>query len=54
MNCRRCGRKQSWPNFKVLSQNLTGEAKENHEKPQNSWSLDQDLNPRPDEYKADI
>jgi hypothetical protein len=34
MNWRVFGRKQSWPNFKVVSRHSSGETKENHEKPQ--------------------
>jgi hypothetical protein len=32
MNAKGFGRKQSWPNFKVLSQHLPGRTEENHEK----------------------
>jgi hypothetical protein len=34
MNWKGFGRKQSWPNFKVLSQSLHGGTDENHEKTQ--------------------
>jgi hypothetical protein len=34
MNWKGFGRKQSWPNIKVLSQYLSGGAEENHKKPQ--------------------
>jgi hypothetical protein len=29
-----CERKRSWPNFKVLSEHLSGGTEENHRKPQ--------------------
>jgi hypothetical protein len=38
-------RKQSWPNFKALSQHLPGGTEENHKNlSQDSQSLGQDLN----------
>jgi hypothetical protein len=40
--------------FKVLSWYLPRETKEKHEKPQDSWSPCQDLNPGPPEYKAGV
>jgi hypothetical protein len=32
MNWKGCGRRRSWPNFKVLSQYLPGGTEKNHEK----------------------
>jgi hypothetical protein len=49
------GRKQPWPNFKVLSQHLPGGAEKNHENVnQHSQSLGQDLNLEPLEYRAEV
>jgi hypothetical protein len=45
MNWEGFERKRSWPNLKVLSQNLPGEPEENHKKlSQESQSLGRDLN----------
>jgi hypothetical protein len=48
------GRKRSWPNFKVLSQNLPGRTAGNHEKPQDSQSPGRDSNPEPPKYEAEV
>jgi hypothetical protein len=39
MNWREFGRKLSWPNFNVLSQNFHAETEENKEKPQSIAGL---------------
>jgi hypothetical protein len=45
MNSKEFGRKLLWPNFKVLSWCSPGGTEENHEKPQDSWSLGLRLEP---------
>jgi hypothetical protein len=53
MNWREFGRKQSLPNYKKLSWHLPRETEKNHDKPKSgSWSLGQDLNLGPPEYKG--
>jgi hypothetical protein len=47
-----CGRKQSWPNFKVLSRHSPGRPEKSHEKPQSIRSPGRDLNPGHPENKA--
>jgi hypothetical protein len=48
MNGKGCGRKQPWPNVRVLSQYMFRETEENQKNLSwDSWSLGQDLNPRP-------
>jgi hypothetical protein len=50
MNWKGCGRKRSWPNFKVLSRHLPGGTEENHENlSQDSRSPAESLNTRPPE-----
>jgi hypothetical protein len=52
MNWKECGRKLSWPIFKVLSPHLTGGTEENHKRPQVGWCPDRDLNPGHPEYET--
>jgi hypothetical protein len=54
MNWKGCGRKLSWPNFKVLPWNLPEVTEENHEQPQNSRSPARDLNLGPNEWEAGV
>jgi hypothetical protein len=54
MNWKGFGRKQSWPNFKVLYRHSRGRTEETHEKPHNSRSRDRALNPGPPEYEAEV
>jgi hypothetical protein len=44
-------RKQSWLNFKVLSQNSPGGTEENHAKPQDTRSVGRDFNQGPPKFK---
>jgi hypothetical protein len=48
MSWKECGRRQSWPNFKVLSEKLPGATEENHENSQDSYP------PGPPEYEAGV
>jgi hypothetical protein len=48
------GRKQSWPDFKVLSQLFPGVTEENHETSKDSRSPGPDLNPGNPEYEAGV
>jgi hypothetical protein len=53
MNLKGFGRKQSWPNFEVLSQHPSGGTKENRRNlGQDSRSPDRDLNLGPPEYEV--
>jgi hypothetical protein len=54
MNWKECGRKWSWPNFKVQSHHSHGCTEENHENPQDSQSLARDLNPGRPECEAGV
>jgi hypothetical protein len=55
MNWKGFGKKQSWLNFKVLSQHLPQGTEENHkEKSQNSWSPGWDLYLRHPEYETGV
>jgi hypothetical protein len=58
MNCKGCGRKRSWPNFKILSWQMPEMTERNHEKlkslSQNSRSPGRDLNAGPSEYEAEM
>jgi hypothetical protein len=47
MNWKGYGRKRSWPNFKVLYQQLPGGTEGNHENPQDSRSPSRVLSPGP-------
>jgi hypothetical protein len=55
MNCKRCGGKRSWPNFKVLSPHLYGGTeKTTKNRSLDSLSSGRDLNPGPPEYEAEV
>jgi hypothetical protein len=54
-NWRECGGKLSWPNFKILSQNLPGKTDKNTKNPtQASRSPSRILSPIPPEYEAGV
>jgi hypothetical protein len=53
MNWKGCGRKRSWPNFKVLSQHLPDVLRKTM-KTSISRSQDRDLNSGPPEYEAGV
>jgi len=55
MNCKECGRKRSWPNFKVLPKFLPGTSEKNDKNVnQYSRSPGRDLKPRPHKYEAGV
>jgi hypothetical protein len=54
MKCKRCGRKRSWPNFKVLSWNLPGGTEEIHKTCQDCRSPSRDLKTGPPECEAGV
>jgi hypothetical protein len=49
------GRKQLWPNFKVLSQHSLGGTEQNQEKPQSGLAVSRSrFEPEPPEYEAGV
>jgi hypothetical protein len=53
INCKGCGRKRSWPNFKALSRDSSGGTEETTTNlSQGSRSRGRDLNPGLPEYEA--
>jgi hypothetical protein len=54
MNWKGCGRKQSWPKFKVLSQHLPGVAEKNHENLSQNSLQAKSFELGPAEYKAGV
>jgi hypothetical protein len=55
MNWKGFGRKRSWPDFKVLSQQSPGGTEKNYENlSQDSRSPSRDLNPRPLKHEAKV
>jgi hypothetical protein len=54
VNWKGCGRKRSWPNFKILSRHSPGRTEENHKTIRIAGRWGRDLKPEPAEYEAGV